>query len=78
MLALFPVRGYITHMGKLTGTETLGNGLSVEDLSDLTGIDAPVLAAKWDSPREFTLAEVAALAPRLGLTVHEFVGEVLA
>lgn len=65
-------------MGKLTGAETGFNGLSVEDLSDLTGIDAPTIATKWDTPREFTLAEVAVLAPRLGLTVHEFIGQVLA
>ena len=65
-------------MGKLTGTETLVNRLSVEDLSDLSGIDARVIAAKWGTPTEFTLAEVAVLAPHLGQTVHEFISDVIA
>jgi len=64
-------------METMRTTEGRLNGLSIEDLSDLSGIDSDILAAKLAAPREFTLDEVAELAPHLGLTVYAFVGSVL-
>lgn len=70
-------------MENLEPAETPSNRLTltafeVETLSDLTGLDAGTIAAKWDTPRQFTLSEVDALAPHLGMTADEFVTAVLA
>lgn len=65
-------------MQPLKTTEGRWNGLSIEDLSDLTGINSRTLAEKLPSPEGFTLAEVAELAPHLGMTVVEYVAAVLA
>ena len=57
-------------MEKQTQTEKVGRGLAAAELEDL-------MDAKWSTPREFTLAEVEAFAPLLGMTAHEFITEVL-
>ena len=57
-----------------TGTEKLHNRLTAAEVAEL-GSD--LLTAKWSTPREFTLAEVTAFAPLLGMTPEEFVSEVL-
>ena len=77
MLALIPKRGYSTHMEKLQGAEKLYKGLTAEDLSDLSGIDAEVIAFKMAHPRDFTLREVVDIAPHLGLTADMMVARVL-
>jgi len=64
-------------MENQTATETLRNGHTLEDLSDLSGIAADVLEIRFATPREFTLGEVAELAPHLGMTAGQFVGSVL-
>ena len=65
-------------MEKLTGAEKSYNGLTAEDLSDLSGIDADAIVFLLDNPRRLTLAEVEALAPHLGVTAEAFVHGVLA
>lgn len=55
----------------------LWNGHSVEDLSDLSGIDEDVLAWKLLDPAQFTIGEAAELAPHLGVDVHAYVTAVL-
>ena len=64
-------------MGTQRTAESRWNGLSAEDLSDLSGVDSSVIADRMNHPRDFTLAEVAALAPHLGTTTHAFIGSVL-
>lgn len=77
MVALIPEWGYSLYMGNLTRTEKSYNGHSVEDLSDLSCINADVLAVKLENPRLFTLSEVSELAPHLGYTPEAYVAEVL-
>lgn len=64
-------------METLRTAEDRYNGHSIEDLSDLSGIDSDILTAKFATPREFTLDEVDALAPHLGVPSDVFVAEVL-
>ena len=60
-----------------TGTETLYRGLTAEDLSDLSGIDADVIRFKMSHPRDFTLREVSDIAPHLHLTPSTMVARIL-
>lgn len=53
-------------------------GFHLEEISDLSGVDEWVIASKWADKRQFTLAEVAAIAPHLGMTFDQFVTEALA
>ena len=61
-----------------SGVEPTYNGHTADELSDLTGLDSALLAAKLENPRTFTLAEVVEVAPRLGYTPTEYVTVVLA
>lgn len=53
-------------------------GFHLEEISDLSGVDEAVIAGKWSDWSLFTLGEAAAIAPHLGMSVDEFVGEALA
>lgn len=53
------------------------NGLSADVLSDLTDVDILTLEECMPRPQNFTIAEVADLAPHVGMTVEEFVRRAL-
>lgn len=60
------------------GAEEPYKGRTLGELSDLTGISSSVLANKWNTPQDFTIAEASEIATHIGMSVDEFVAGVLA